>query len=173
MASEDTTPTDLLFNNDGTKLYVVGGGGLNIHQYSMSFDSDGDGLRNSLDLDSDNDGIADNIEAQSTAGYVAPNGVYDANGVDTAYSGGLTPVDTDGDGTADFLDLDSDNDGALDSVESGIGSPTDATYGDVNGSINNPATDLANSFGGVEVNFREVGVDTDSDGVIDPLDLDR
>ena len=86
-------------------------------------DSDGDGVADYLDLDSDNDGITDNVEAQSTAGYVAPTGVdSDGDGLDNAYeTGGLTPVDTDNDGTADFLDTDSDNDGTSDTDEAGHG----------------------------------------------------
>ncbi|MBL4701854.1 MAG: hypothetical protein JKX85_11420, partial [Phycisphaeraceae bacterium] len=120
-------------------------------------DVDGDGIINSLDLDSDNDGIADNIEAQTTAGYIAPSGV-DANndGLDDAYgTTGLTPVDTDNDGTADYLDSDSDNDGIFDWAESGLARVSDATASDVNGSVNDPATDLANNNATPEVDFRE------------------
>ncbi len=88
-----------------------------------STDSDGDGIADHLDLDSDNDGITDNVEAQTTAGYVAPTGTdSDGDGLDDAYEpGGLTPVDTDGDGTADYLDTDSDNDGVSDTDEAGHG----------------------------------------------------
>lgn len=86
-------------------------------------DSDGDGIADHLDLDSDNDGITDNVEAQTTDGYVAPTGTdSDNDGLDDAYeTGGLTPVDTDGDGTADYLDTDSDNDGLSDTDEAGHG----------------------------------------------------
>jgi hypothetical protein len=83
-------------------------------------DSDNDGIANYLDLDSDNDGIPDNIEAQATQNYIKPNNEFDNDGVDTAYTGGLTPVDTDLDGTPDYLDLDSDNDGLFDIIESGL-----------------------------------------------------
>lgn len=85
-------------------------------------DTDGDGIADHLDLDSDNDGITDNVEGQTSGGYVAPSGV-DANGdgIDDAYGTGLTPVDTDGDGTADVIDTDSDNDGILDVDEAGHG----------------------------------------------------
>jgi hypothetical protein len=86
-------------------------------------DSDGDGLSDHLDLDADNDGIPDNIEAQTTASYVKPSGTTDANGVDTAYSGGLSPVDTDSDGTPDILDFDSDNDNISDRNESYVQFP--------------------------------------------------
>ncbi|MFT5702050.1 MAG: hypothetical protein ACI8ZB_004957 [Desulforhopalus sp.] len=97
-------------------------------------DTDGDGLIDSLDTDSDNDGIADNIEAQDiTADYIAPSGI-DANrdGLDDAYEpGGLDPVDTDGDGTPDFLSLDSNNDGTLDGKDLATASE-DRLVGDEN-----------------------------------------
>ena len=99
-------------------------------------DTDNDGIPDHCDLDSDNDGITDNVEAQSTAGYVEPSGV-DANsdGLDDAYDNrtvtGATaaattsdvdaPVDTDSDGTADYVDTDSDNDGTPDVEEAGHG----------------------------------------------------
>ncbi len=87
-------------------------------------DTDGDGIADYLDLDSDNDGITDNVEAQTTAGYIAPTGTdTDGDGLDDAYeaTGGLTPVDTDNDGTADYVDTDSDNDGIADVDEAGHG----------------------------------------------------
>ena len=36
ISNEDDNPTDLFFNNDGTKLYVVGNTGNDINQYSLS-----------------------------------------------------------------------------------------------------------------------------------------
>jgi VCBS repeat-containing protein len=108
-------------------------------QYLEDRDTDGDGTIDRLDIDSDNDGITDNVEAQATASYVAPSGsdadtdglddVYDANDSNAAESAslGLTPVDTDADGTADFLDADSDNDGYNDIVERGDGQATSIT----------------------------------------------
>ncbi|WP_405379751.1 gliding motility-associated C-terminal domain-containing protein [Maribacter sp. LLG6340-A2] len=154
--------------------------------------ADADALPNHLDQDSDGDGIPDNIEAQTTAGYITPNGVYDANGVDTAYPNGLSPVNSDGMDTKDFLDLDSDNEGANDTVEAGLSlSNTDTDndglddnidttvdYTDVNGTINDPAalpnTQLQRSS---EVDFRESGfvcgtIDTDGDGFFDECDDD-
>jgi len=87
-------------------------------------DTDGDGIPDYLDIDSDNDGILDNVEAQTIAGYIEPCGVdKDKNGLDDNYEetpgscGGLIPVDTDGDGIPDYLDIDSDNDGIIDNIE--------------------------------------------------------
>ena len=101
---------DLDDDNDGILDTVEGNG-----------DADNDGIPNLFDLDSDGDGIPDNIEAQSTAGYTEPSGT-DANndGVDDAYAGGLTPVNTDNTDQPDYLDTDSDNAGADDSHEAGI-----------------------------------------------------
>ena len=61
--------------------------------------------------DTDNSGVIDNAEA-------AAAGFTDADG-DGAWDqlGTTPPVDTDGDGVADFLDLDSDNDGIADAIE--------------------------------------------------------
>ncbi len=107
-------------------------------QSMQDVDTDGDGIVNRLDIDSDNDGITDNVEAQTTAGYVAPTGTdSDGDGLDNAYDStattgsagslGLTPVNTDGADTADYLDADSDNDGKADITERGDGQPTTIT----------------------------------------------
>ncbi len=81
-------------------------------------DSDSDDLPDFLDLDADGDGIPDTVEGQPTAGYVAPSGTVDSAGIDQAYDGGFQPVDSDGDGDADYLDHDSDEDGWSDRTES-------------------------------------------------------
>ncbi len=74
----------------------------------------------------------------------------------------LSPEDTDGDGTPDYLDLDSDNEGGNDTAETGLilaGLMTDSDgldnnidttvgYGDINGTINDP-TLLPDSDGDV------------------------
>jgi len=169
---------------------------------TVVFDSDGDGIPNRLDLDSDNDGIPDNIEAQTTSGYIPPSGTVDGNGVDLAYTGGITPNNHDGTDFPDFLDIDSDNDGTFDIVESGSGltdgnadGKTDGavgvngldntldngdTYVDVNGNFDNTVTDNftdtdgdVNSSGG-DLDYRDTinGVDTDGDGIIDSIDID-
>jgi len=154
-------------------------------------DTDGDGIPNHLDLDSDGDGIPDNIEAQSTNGYIAPVGSFSVNGVNTAYGGGLTPVNTDGamDG-ADYLDTDSDNDGTNDTTEASItltgsvgsngldnGLESIDDYSDVNGNLNDPTTlpDTDGDVGsGGDVDYRDtisVG-DNDGDGISDIDDYD-
>ncbi|MFY0629682.1 MAG: T9SS type A sorting domain-containing protein [Flavobacteriaceae bacterium] len=85
------------------------------------------------DIDSDNDGIPDNIEAQTTTGYVAPNGVPGANGLDSAYDFtdsfaniGLSTslINTDGDAEPDYRDTDADGDGTNDDAEGRTGTPT-------------------------------------------------
>ena len=85
--------------------------------------SDGDALDDYMDIDSDNDGIVDNIEGQSTSGYTAPLGTdANSNGWDDRYDGNaggtaISLVDTDKDGTPDYLDTNSDNDGGDDATE--------------------------------------------------------
>lgn len=133
-------------------------------------DSDGDGILDHQDLDSDNDGITDNVEAQSTDGYTAPTGTdTDGDGLDDAYeTGGLTPVDTDGDGTADVLDTDSDNDGTADVDEAGHGvtqSAIDAS-GDTDG---DGIADVVDDVAGWDVN----DADIDGSGNFTLADLDN
>ena len=173
-------------------------------------DSDEDGYPDHLDIDSDNDGIPDNVEAQTTAGYIGPNpddaATYAANqGVNSAYLGGLTPVNTDNNGEPDYLDSDSDDDLVPDNNEGndfnfdGIpdwtfaGTDTDGDglddgYEgsnvndpfDVNDEIEDPATDLPDTDGTGDVNYRDLdddgdGIDTpdeDANGNTDPTDDD-
>ncbi|MGJ8716551.1 MAG: hypothetical protein ACSHXG_15740, partial [Maribacter stanieri] len=161
-----------------------------------SFDSDNDGVINQFDQDSDDDGIPDNVEGQDTPNYEAPSGVdTDGNGLDDVYettpgSGeGVTPEDTDGDLTPDYLDLDSDddnvpdategfdvdNDGTPDTVPSNTDVDNDGLddafdgdttgYGDPNGTptTTDPATDLNNTDGADEPDYRDT--DDDNDGL--------
>ncbi len=161
-------------------------------------DSDGDGRDDFRDLDSDNDGIVDTVEARPTAGYVANDGdvtdndndgdgvidIFDANEGAGTFGGTFTaPVDTDGDGTADFRDLDSDDDGLTDFAESGltpgadanndgVGDALGATLGDPDGIVNDPQAVLANEVGDTtEVAYREF-TDIDNDGLSANHDLD-
>ena len=148
-------------------------------------DTDGDGIADHKDLDSDNDGISDLVESGADASVVDTNGdgVYDntsgagalvdANGVATAANGGVTPLDSDGDGLEDYLDLDSDNDGISDTVEAfpTIGFTTndgDVTDDDTDGDGVIDAFDTTTGHGG-DFTTPE---DTDSDGTADFLDAD-
>ena len=90
---------------------------------SITNDTDGDGIPNSLDLDSDNDGIPDVIESGGTDanrdgkadGIVGTT--VTTNGIPSSAGTGNTPTTTDGDTLPDYLDIDSDNDGIPDNIE--------------------------------------------------------
>ena len=92
-------------------------------------DSDSDGVPDFIDLDSDNDGVYDVVESgngnqdTNNDGVINSNdtgfGDSNSNGIADSTEGSIL-VDTDGDGTFDFLDLDSDGDGCDDVVESGF-----------------------------------------------------
>jgi len=146
-------------------------------------DTDSDGIADFRDVDSDDDFIPDAIEARPTAGYTSAIGTGDADsdgildGNDSNNFTGSTnthisdPEDSDGDGTADYIDTDSDNDGYSDQSESGLIVPG-ATNADPDGAITNPQTALENEFGSnVEVAYREI-VDNDGDGISDGVDED-
>ncbi|MBU2975789.1 gliding motility-associated C-terminal domain-containing protein [Zobellia sp. B3R18] len=143
-----------------------------------------------LDIDADDDGIPDNVEAQTTAGYIAPADAEAANGLDTNYPVGLTPVDTDGDLIPDYLDADSDADGVSDVEEAGQGTMVDpladadgdglndayddTTAGyDVNNDLDTGAiaTDNVDDLDTSEVDFRSI-LDSDNDGIMDTVDID-
>ncbi len=142
-------------------------------QFTVDRDSDNDGRADRIDLDSDNDGIPDNIEAQTTQGYIIPSGApgfgftdADADGLDDQYdldntdtdptlSIGLVPIDTDGDGIDDVLDLDTDGDGFLDIVESGLPNNDSDNDGRTNASVgtngldDDPGIESADDFNDV------------------------
>ncbi len=127
-------------------------------------DTDGDGIPDATDIadgfgtdaDSDKDGIPDSVEKGD----------------------GKEPLDTDGDGTPDYLDTDSDNDGISDSKEAGD-DPANPVNTDGDGvpdyqdldSDNDGKTDVEESG----------GKDTDNDGLLDdgeapteaPVDTDE
>jgi len=140
-----------------------------------------------LDIDADDDGLPDNIEAQPTAGYISPNGTSATNGLDTAYTTGFTPEDTDGDLIPDYLDDDSDNDGIADLTEGGRGTLTGADTDadglddgfegantndpyDVNDEIDDPTTLPDIQLAGGDVDYRQ-GLDSDGDGVTDDQEV--
>nr|WP_275066890.1 tandem-95 repeat protein [Achromobacter spanius] len=149
-ASNVAVTTITLLDSDGdgaTNLADIDDDNDGILDINESGDTDADGIVDRLDLDSDNDGITDNVEAQTTAGYLPPSGQgasivdVDQDGLDDRYDAdtvsvnrttaaaslGLTPVNTDGDGLADYRDTDSDNDGVADVAERGDGQPTSVT----------------------------------------------
>ncbi len=173
---------------------------------SQARNSDGDVYYDHLDFDSDNDGIPDNIEAQPTVGYIVPSGTVNPSGAYIGlwdnYGTGITPEDTDNDGTPDFIDSDSDNDGYPDIQENGmanglLGTDTDSDGLDnnfeggnlndpldVNDEIDNPSSsilpdsDFDLGIGG-NLDYRDpnppictFGADTDGDGINDICDLD-
>lgn len=105
-------------------------------------DTDNDGVPDVFDLDSDNDGIPDVVEAglgnlSNGTGRIAAAWVdINGNGMhDTAETTANTPIDTDGDGVPNYLDLDSDNDSIFDVDESGAGN-ANAVIDDVNNYVN-------------------------------------
>ncbi|MBT8236612.1 MAG: MSCRAMM family adhesin SdrC, partial [Bacteroidia bacterium] len=89
-------------------------------------DTDGDGLPDFHDLDSDNDGLSDTLEGIGLRAEMLELGMdANTNGLDDYFeqsSGemGVDPIDTDGDGIPDYIDIDSDNDGLLDQTESSL-----------------------------------------------------
>lgn len=153
---------------DSLDLDVDGDGILNTVEGTA--DADSDGIANDFDLDSDGDGIPDNIEAQATTTFTAPSGVdADKNGLDDAYGSGLTPLNTDGTDTPDYLDTDSDNSGANDTTEAKLTlanadadkdglddaiDADDASFGSANAGI----TDVLGTYPkvGTQVNWRAV-----------------
>ncbi len=152
-----------------------------------SVDTDGDGIINSLDLDSDNDGISDLFESKGAAtaadanndGTVslAENGDTNSDGLMNIFGAGTTPINTDGDAVADYLDLDSDNDGIADTVEARLTAGYVANDGNVtnNDADKDGIIDLFDTndgttklFGGSFVN----PVNTDGADLVDYLDTD-
>ena len=144
---------------------------------------DANGLPNPYDLDSDGDGILDSREAGLTqdtnndgviksgdTGFTDTNGDGWSDQVDAVAS--LTPVNTDGRGRANYLDIDSDDDGIVDNIEgqttAGYTAPTGT---DTDGDGIDNAYDNAATFGG---NASNGITPTNSDAIdlVDYLDLD-
>ncbi|MEP5338361.1 MAG: LamG-like jellyroll fold domain-containing protein [Algibacter sp.] len=134
-------------------------------------DMDHDSVADIFDLDSDDDGIPDAVEANPTAanltegkGHLTGVSSWDDslnnNGMHDSLES-ISPVDTDGDGIPDYLDLDSDNDGIFDVDESGVINTNDTTFQNGDGDITGDGT----GDGGETENFREQ--DSDGDGTIE------
>ncbi|MEO1625241.1 MAG: hypothetical protein AAFV25_08780 [Bacteroidota bacterium] len=150
---------DLDADNDGVPDLIEAGGydpeGDGRVDTALSpWDSDGDGLADIYDTDDDSvagSGDGGNALIQTTADSNG-DGKRNASGeAMISGGGGALPINPDGDGLANHLDIDADNDGILDVTETG------ATDSDNDGRIDN----------GVRV-----FVDTDNDGLADGVDGD-
>ena len=155
----------------------------------LDLDSDGDGIPDNVEgqttagylapsgTDSDNDGLDNAYDASS--GYANSNGIL----ANTVNSDAGTPWS---DASPDYLDLDSDGDTVPDRIEGhdhnfdglpdvgpsgdsdndGLDNSYDGTtgYADPNGNVvtTNPATDLPNTDGTGDVNYRDRDDDGDS-----------
>ncbi len=164
-------------------------------------DFDGDGKPNSRDLDADGDGITDlqesgldearqasldsNGDGRIDSGFGA-NGLADAietgpesGAPEYSGNGGVTaPIDTDGDGQPDFLDLDADNDGIPDVLEAGLAdsngdghadggqAPTNAPR-DTDASGRPDYVDLDSDNDGIPDLIEAGGADSDKNGRVD------
>ncbi|MGB7248169.1 MAG: DUF4347 domain-containing protein, partial [Phormidesmis sp.] len=161
-ASVPITGVEVTLERDGG-LPVVPEFGVVFVEFDASVitnaDTDTDGIPDYLDLDSDNDGIPDNVEAQATDSYIAPNNDAGTGnqGVDSAYTGGLSPVNTDSTDNPDYLDTDSDNEGGDDETESGNVSAGE-TYADPNGSLDTGAAGLPDGDSDSEADFRDATI---------------
>lgn len=155
---------------NGNDLDDDGDGILDNIEGALTVDTDSDGIPDSLDLDSDGDGIPDNIEAQTTAGYVAPDGAVNGQGINTVYGAGLNPVNSDSTDNPDYKDTDSDNaqdndtseaaliltgvDADKDGIDDGIDS-NDTAFGPVNAGVATPATAYPNADSAGDVDYRD------------------
>ena len=150
-------------------------------------DVDADDVADILDLDNDNDGIPNIVEAKmisnsdldqdattSSSGWIDANNNGWSDNFETA-----TPVDSDGDGVKDYVDLDSDNDSIFDTVEYDNNGDVDINgdgHGDGNDLKNNIDNDDFDGDGILGINDTN---DTDNDandhgdtGYNNPLDSD-
>ncbi len=158
--------------------------GILAYNNGSPLDTDGDGVFDFRDLDSDNDGLPDVVESggddpdgDGIVGTGLPG--VDANGVVTS-GGGLTPVDTDGDGQPDARDLDSDGDGLMDLVEAGgadsngdglVDGFTDSDGNGFDDSRQGNPLPLPDSDGDGRPDYRQ-NDDPDGDGLVNDNDLD-
>ena len=146
-------------------------------------DFDNDGIPNYLDLDSDNDGMPDVVESGNGSFDIDKNGRIDpaesapgTNGIpDIVEDGGVDgagvsnpPVNSDGTGNEDFLDIDSDGDGIKDILEA---QPSSGAISLANNDTDGDGIDDNFDFdnGGTPIYNVQ---DTDSDGQADYLDFD-
>ena len=139
-------------------------------------DTDSDGIADVFDLDSDNDGIPDVVEAglgTTSNGKAFIDTWVDANSNgmhDAAES--FTVLDTDGDGTPNYIDLDSDNDAIFDVDESGAGNTASSGYQNGDGDIDGDG--VGDGSDSDEVREKDTNADGTSeyfsDGILDVYD---
>ncbi|MFD1614153.1 LamG-like jellyroll fold domain-containing protein [Gelatiniphilus marinus] len=162
----------------------IGGGGndLAIDDIVISqtlCDTDADGVADVFDLDSDNDGIPDVVEA-GLGNYSEGNATLTGSStwVDTNNNGmhdlseGHIALDSDNDGTPNYLDLDSDNDTIFDVDESGATNTNDPNHQNGDGDITGDGVGDGTDTDAV----READIDSDgtieyyTDGILDLYD---
>ncbi len=163
----DNLPNYRDLDSDGDRL---------ADQFEGSRDQDGDGTPNYLDLDSDGDGILDRIEGPTACVTCTDRIDNNEDGLDDRSQFSTNPwaVDTDKDGTPDFLETDSDNDGIPDAVEAGS-DPLNPVDTDKDGTPDFRDLDSDNDSipDSIEAGSDPaVPVDTDKDGIADFRDLD-
>ena len=173
-------PIDLDDDSDGIPDVQESNNGVDV-------DTDMDGIVDRLDLDSDNDGLPDSVEAVGNNSLDSDrDGVLDdlldtnADGLADQVATSMLPLDTDGDGVADFRDIDSDGDGMNDITESArdvVDTLDSNGDGVIDSVIDADGDGLADSVdpdvlsgGGSGTPF--VPPDTDDDGLTDQIDLD-
>jgi hypothetical protein len=172
-----TDPVDLDDDNDGISDGQEMDNGTDV-------DTDRDGLVDRLDRDSDNDGLPDSVEAVGDNSLDSNrdgllDDLFDTNsdGLADHVPSGMVPLDTDGDGVADFRDTDSDGDGMNDITESArsivatIDANGDGVIDSVVDSDGDGLPDIVDpdvAGGGVPI----VPPDTDGDGLTDQIDVD-
>ena len=137
--------------------------------FQLPSDQDNDGVANFRDLDSDNDGLTDLIEVggvdADSDGRIDNFNDADNDGIDDSVVASL-PIDTDGDGLQDQLDLDSDQDSLPDLTESG------GTDSDANGLVDSFIDDDNDGLSDTLLTSPLLANDSDGDGFRDFQDLD-
>ncbi|HEX8562924.1 MAG TPA: T9SS type B sorting domain-containing protein [Flavobacterium sp.] len=139
-------------------------------------DYDGDLVPDQLDYDSDNDGIPDLNESQGMNFNPLANTDSNGDGLDDAFTSGITAADTDTDGVPDFHDLDSDNNGIYDFTESGSTAADANNNGIIDGTpttfgSNGIANTIETSADSGTLNYNLA--DTDGDGINDYAESDN
>ena len=181
---------DLIIRHSGQgDIFYIDRIDLEFYDCSPTADHDGDGIPNCLDLDSDNDGINDQVESCQVL-FTSPK-VYlnNSSGCSSGLIDGIRcdPLDYDGDGVDNYLDLDSDNDGILDAYEAGheLSPQANGMIANVNSNIGGNGWDdraesysdsdtsgytISNSEATPDSDYDAYQLDSDGDGCMDTLE---